>query len=335
MQPAPIQQLTEYYRCSVQGQIQIELSNVRMQPRSLLVVGAPGEIGAAGIGIAMASLIGRVRRQRLEGQTRFVPASGDVALMNDRIRLRLAMTGGVRGVTLTNDPVDRTIDIQIPYALIKRWGNESAGVYLDVAGEGVIWLRPNDHGEFGQWLAHLSHGQTWIPPLHLAFLPEVETAGWCQQDQRFTFALPAGWTGPSDMRAFAEFSRQVHPLAIRAVVGDGNTEIEIQFIVFELVGGEPAPTDFDPEEMAAGFVAALGISPVGPLHIIDLGGTPATFVRSTAWTPEGPQERTWVSVIHNGIAFIMWYQVVGAQFGDGNHDRFMPELRTILATWRW
>ena len=322
-----------FYRCPIRGQMPIELHNVTMQQRSIFMAGNSATVGLAALGVSAMTMYGRARQQRLEGQVHFVEARGEATLMSDRMILHLVATGEVRGVRIKRDPAAQTMDYEIPYRLLQRWGTEPHGVYLDVFGQGVIWVQPQDNGEFAQWLAHLSHDKTWRPPTPLQLSAHVPVVGWCQHDPRFVFGLPAGWYDP-DPELVAPFARQLAPSALRAAVLTQDGDWEAQVFVIE-IGGEDASLPTDPEFMAADMAAGSVITPIGPIQSAELDGEFTVLSRGTSSTPGGTTDRTYVHVTRNGVHFMLWYGIVGGIVGDGSHERWLPDLHTMLSTWHW
>jgi len=311
----------------------IELHNVRMQQP--FIAGTGTAEGLAALGVAAMTLLGRARQRHLEGQVRFVPAVGDAVLMEDRIALHLVATGNVRGVTITNDAADRTVDIDIYYRWLKRWGQEPAGVYLDMGDQGVIWVQPRDNGEFVQWLAHLSYDKTWKPPTPLELTAEVPVARWCQQDPRYTFGMPEQWQDPPSPQAFAQFAADyTAPLALRVFVGRVDGAWEAQLLVIEICGVDAREAFTEPQVMATEFVVAHDVHLVGPMYATNLGGQPAALFRGTISTSTGIVDVTYLHVIRNNTPFMIWYRV-GGTVGDGSHERWLPHVHTMLSTWHW
>jgi hypothetical protein len=330
MDAQPFQPPRAHYRCSVSSQISVELHNVTMQQR--FVAGNPSAVGLSALGVAAMTLYGRARQKSLEGQVRFMEATGDAVLMTDWIVLHLVATGSVRGVTIKHDPAAQSVDYEIPYAMLKRWGTEPYGLYLDVFGLGVIWLRPHDNGEFAQWLAHLSHNKTWRPPTPIDLTPKAPVVNWCQQDPRFTFGIPDGWGTPNPY-TLAQYAPNFAPNILRAAIITEVADWETQVFVIE-GGGEYANAPTDPESLAidAGFTR---ITRIGPMQSTRLNGEPTILVRGTSSTATGVFDRTYTHTTHNGIHWLVWYGVVGGTLGDGSHERWLPHLYTMLATWHW
>jgi hypothetical protein len=254
--------------------------------------------------------------------------------MDDRIALRLVATGGVRGVRLTNAVSDRTMEFEIPYALLTRWGQTRDGVYLDIFGRDVIWIQPSDNGELVQWLAHLSYEKTWKPPTPLDVEARLPIMGWCQQDPRYTFGMPDEWGNP-DPLAFAEYGRNFLPSFLRSMVGLTVGDIEAQLIVVETGGEEARAMPSDVDGMATALASATNVHPIGAIRSLTIDGQPAVLMRGTSLTRDGVTDRTYVHVNRNGVYFIIWYGLVDDVAGSGNHERWFPAFETMLATWHW
>lgn len=330
---APSYEPRSYYGCPVSGQIPVILENVRRQQRSMVIVGPASVVALSALGVAGMTLHARKRQKQLEGQVRYVPASGNVILLEDRIRLHLEGAGKAGRIRFTNDPASRTVDCDIPYGLIKRWGTEPKGVYLDVVGSGVIWLRPQDGGEFSQWLAHLSHGMTWSPPTPLELRQEVAWFDWCRQDSRFTFGIPEGWVNPYP-QALAQNAQQLRPHALRAGVVSADGDWEPQVLVIE-VAGDDAQRSTDIESMVIDCVAATNVSPIGPINTVSVGGQEGALLRGVSSTMGGVFDRTYVHTSRHGVHYVLWFGVLGGQVHDGSHERWLPHFHTMLATWQW
>jgi hypothetical protein len=322
------------YRCSVRSQVPVTLQNVQMRQRSVFVAGSPSTVGWAAAGVAAATLYGRSRQRRLEGQTRLVGASGEAVLMDDRLALRLVATDKLRRVKVTGDAASRTVDYEIPYRIIRQWGTDRRGVWLDVVGQGVMSVQPQDRGEFAQWFAHLSHEKTWRDPTPLEVTPQRPVVGWCQQDRRFVFGMPGGWVHPTP-QAFTEYARNFAPWTQRALIFIEDGDWEAQVLVFDLTGDQARDSPTEPELLAVECAAATSISPMGPIHLTNLDGQPAVLMRGVSSTWGGIVDRTYVHLNRHGVPYGIWYSVLGGAVGDGSHERWLPDFRTMLATWHW
>jgi hypothetical protein len=64
-----------------------------------------------------------------------VPASGEVVLTGDGLGLHV-MTGSQVGGVQLRAGGSSWVDLQIPYRLVRRWGREAHGVWLEVVGRG-------------------------------------------------------------------------------------------------------------------------------------------------------------------------------------------------------
>ncbi len=311
----------------------VELHNVTMQQRPVFVAGNASTVGMAAMGVAAATMWGRARQKKLEGQVRWVPATGEVALTDDRVVLRLTATGKVPGVRITGDPAARTIEQEIPYGLLKRFGTERHGVYLDVFGQNAVWIQPQDRGEFTQWLAHLSYGKTWTDPAPVEVRQELAVADWCQ-DSRFVFGLPAGWVRPP-AAGLGQQAAACAPWILRAAVCTELGDWEAQVLVMEVTGEDARNSPTDPVMMAAEFAAGTKITPLRPTQLYALDTTPGVMMRGMSSVAGASFDRTYVVVNRGGVPIVVWYTVVGGALGDGSHERWLPDFHTMLATWHW
>ncbi len=323
------------YRCAVATQVPVTLGNVTSQrPAGLIIAGSPSLAAWSLLGVAAARLYGGVRARQLEGQTISVPATGDAMLTDDCVVLRLVVAPQTGRTTLKGGVSDRSVDLEIPYRLIGRWGSEQRGVWLDVVGRGALWLQPHDRGEFGQWLGHLSHGKTWQPPTRVILRAEAAVVGWCQQDPRFTFGLPDRWV-PAPPEALASYGAFFHPSVLRAGVLLPADQWEAQVFVIDN-GPADAVGGADELSLAAMLAAATDIVHNGPIEVTTLGGEPVALLRGYSWDAEGgSNDRCYGALAHGGTSHALWYGVVGGALGDGGYETWLPHFRTMLATWHW
>ena len=318
------------YRCGVQVQVPVTLENVANEQRSLFIVAAPSTAAWAAFAAVAMRLYGNAKASGLEGRTVAVPAEGEAILMDDRVVIRAVINARAGGVRLRGDMNSRTIDLEIPYRVVRSFGTDSRGVWLDVVGRGAVWLQPQDRGEFGQWLAHLSYNRTWQPPQQLA-LERGAIAGWCQQDPRYTFGLPSGW-GQPPAAALADYARLFQPSVVRCAVLLDAGQWEAQVFVIE---DGPWAGLGDGDALAASILSATNISPVGAAQVTNVGGEAVACVRGTSWSTSGQEERCYGALVHGGIRFFLWYGTVGGAVGDGSYERYLADFHTMLATWHW
>jgi hypothetical protein len=59
------------------------------------------------------------------------------------------------------------------------------------------------------------------------------------------------------------------------------------------------------------------------------------LARAAKPTPEGVFDRTYGAVVHDGVLFALWHGAVGGTLQDGSHERWLPDFRSMLATWHW
>lgn len=323
------------YRCAVGTQVPVTLGNVTSQGRSpMIIAGSPSLAAWSLLGLAAARLYGGVRASHLEGQIISVPASGEAVLMDDSILLRLVVAPQVGRTVIRGGPGDRSVDLEIPYRLIRRWGTDPRGVWMDVVGRGALWLQPQDRGELAQWLAHLSQGKTWQPPVPATMQVEVPVAGWYRQDPRFTFGLPDRWI-VAPPHALADYGRFFHPSVLRGgvLLDAGESEIQVFIIDNGPIDADPGSTEI--ESLAAMLAAAADISPLGPILATTIGGEPVALLRGLSWSSEGPADRCYGALAHAGTLYALWYGAVGGTPGDGSYEAWVSHFHTMLATWHW
>jgi hypothetical protein len=333
--PDPRSMAVERYRCVVVAQVPVTLENVTStRPGGMFVIGSSSLAAWATLGAAAMTLFGRARAASLEGQTRIVPATGDAVLMNDRIILRMVVEAEVGGVRLRGDAAARTVNLEIPYRLIRQCGTDQGSVYLDVVGRGVIRLQPRDSGDFAQWLAHLSYNKTWQAPSPLDLSMQRPVVGWCQQDPRFTFGLPQQWV-PVEPGPLADYGRLFYPSALRSGVLLGVGEWEAQVLVIDNGPVQESLKTIDAESLAALLASATEISPIGSIQAAALGGETVALLRGTSVTSDGVFDRCYGAFAHGGVLYALWYGVVGGTIGDGSYERWLPDFHSMMATWHW
>jgi hypothetical protein len=322
------------YRCAVETEVPVTLENVTSEQRPMFFVASQNAIAWSMLAVAGMALYGHARANNLEGKTLTVPAGGEATLTDDRIVLRVMIPSKVSGVSLRGDASTRSINLEIPYRAIQSWGKDYRNVRLDIIGRGPMWLLPRDKGEFQQWLAHLSHNKTWQPPTPVQIQAQVPIVSWCQQDPHFTFGLPERWNqGPSAF--LADYARGFLPSIVRAAVGLDAGRWEVQVFVIDdgslQARGRPANT----ESLAAMLAEATNISPIGPVQLARLGGEPLLLLRGTSWTAEGLVDRCYGSIAHGDTHYMLWFNIVDAQVGDGSYETWLPHFHTMIATWHW
>jgi len=262
------------------------------------------------------------------------PATGEAVLTDDGVQLYLVVAPKVGRTQIKGGPSDRSAELHIPFRLIGRCGSDQRGVWLEVVGRGTMWLLPRDRGEFGQWLAHLSHGKTWQPPVQVTMQASSPVAGWCQQDPRFTFGFPQRWV-QAPPHALADYGRLFAPSVLRAGVVESAGEWEAQ--VFVIDNGPAAAPDgrADEQFLAATLADAPNISPNGPIEVTSVGGELAALLRSYSWQQGEAIDRCYGALVHAGTLYALWYGVVGGTTGDGSYENWLPAFHTMLATWHW
>jgi len=323
------------YRCGIDAQLPVTLENVTSSARGrTFIIGSTSLVAWAALGSAAMTVWGRARAAGLQGQIRMVPTSGEAALMDDRIILRVVVPVEVAGVRLRGDANSRSVNMEIPYRLVKQCGTDKAGVYLDVVGRGVLRLQPRDGGDFAQWLAHLSHNKTWQAPSPLELVAERQVVGWCQQDPRYTFGLPQQWVA-ANSGPLADYGRLFQPSVLRAgVLLDGGAW-EAQVFVIENGPIQEFIPQPNPDSLAALLVAAIEIRSAGPVQIAAIGGETLALLRGTSETSDGTFDRCYGAFAHDGVLYALWYGVVGGTIGDGSYERWLPDFHSMLATWHW
>jgi hypothetical protein len=320
------------YRCGVVTQLPVTLQNVTSQQRRIFVLGSPATVAWAMLGVAAMGMYGRAKASGLEGREVSVPASGEVVLTGDGIGLHVTAGSQAGGVQLRGDSATRSVDLEIPYRLVRRWGREPQGVWVEVVGRAAIWLHTAADQTLADWIAHLSHEKTWQPPLPLELPAPSAIGGWCQQDPRFTFAFPPGWNyfPPA---AFADYAGSFAPDVLRCGVGIDAGQWEVQVLVIDC---GPAPANLthpDPDSLAAALIE--GLNPPGATWSVTLDGEPAVLARVAKPTTEGIFDRTYGAIVHHGVLFALWYGTVGGTIGDGSHERWLPDFHSMLASWHW
>lgn len=323
------------YRCPVGTQLPVTLGNVTTQnPATVVIAGSPSLAAWSLLGVAAARLYGGMKAKQLEGQTVSVPATGEAVLMDDRLLLRLVVAPQAGGVTLRGGPGDRSVDLEIPYRVIRRSGSDPRGVWLDVVGRDAIWLQPQDRGEFGQWLARLTDGKTWRAPERVTMRAEVPVVGWLQQDPRFTLGLPAGWV-PAPPPALADYGRFFLPSVLRAgALLDAGVH-EAQVLVIENGPASAVTPKSDEDSLAAIFASAANITPNGPITITTAGGEPLALLRGFSWAEGRLEDRCYGALARAGVSYAIWYTIAGGNAGDGSYEAWLPHFHTMLATWHW
>jgi hypothetical protein len=320
------------YRCPVQSHLPVTLENVTSQRPRMFVFGSSSMVAWAAVGIAAASMYGRTRAGAMEGRTVSVPADGEVIVMDDRIVLHLVAGTQAAGVSLRADLAARTFDLEIAFGLIRRFGVESAGVYLDVVGRGAIWLRTHDDLAMAQWLAHLTHGKTWQPPRTVEPTVHAPVVSWCQQDPRFTFGLPQGWAG-APPQALTDFASLFLPSVLRCGVLRDAGPVEAQVFVIDTGPASSQLERVDQESLGALLVDGMPTN--DGLQAANLGGEPVLLLRGLAADDAGFADRCLGAVVHNGILFALWYGTVGGRPGDGSYEASLPQFLSMLASWHW
>ncbi len=262
------------------------------------------------------------------------PATGEAVLTDDGVQLYLVVAPKVGRTQIKGGPSDRSAELHIPFRLIGRCGSDQRGVWLEVVGRGTMWLLPRDRGEFGQWLAHLSHGKTWQPPVQVTMQASSPVAGWCQQDPRFTFGFPQRWV-QAPPHALADYGRLFAPSVLRAGVVESAGEWEAQVFVIDN-GQQPRQT------------AGPTSSSWRRRSLTRRTSHPTARSRSRAWAANSPRccevtpgSRARPSTAamarssHAGTLYALWYGVVGGTTADGSYENWLPAFHTMLATWHW
>jgi hypothetical protein len=323
------------YRCAARTQVPVTLGNVTSRnPSTTIIAGSPSQAAWSLMGVAAMRLYGSIRANQLEGKTVSVPASGEAVLTDDLLLLRLVVAAKSGRTFIRGGPSDRSVDLDIPYRIIRRVGSDQNGIWLDLVGRGALWLHPRDGGEFARWLAHLSRGKTWQEPVRVSMQPEVPVVAWLQQDPRYTFGLPAEWA-PVPAENLAGYGQLFQPSILRAGVGLVAGEYEAQVFVIEqgpvaAVGGRT-----DEESLAAMLAEATHIAPNGPIEVTTLDGEPLALLRGYSRNEQGAVDRCYGAITHAGTLYALWYTVVGGTAGDGSYEAWAPHFRTMLATWHW
>jgi hypothetical protein len=227
-----------------------------------------------------------------------------------------------------------SVQLEIPYRLMRQSGTDQGGVYLDVVGRGVLRLHPRDEGGFAQWLAHLSYNKTWQDPSALQLRVERPVVGWCQQDSRYTFGLPQQWV-PAEPGPLTDYGRLFQPSQLRAGVLFEAGQWEAQVFVIDNGPVQEFLATADAESLAALLAAATEITPAGPIQVAALGGETVALLRGTSSTSEGVFDRCYGAFAHGGVLYALWYGVVGGTIGDGAYDRWLADFHTMMATWHW
>jgi hypothetical protein len=329
--PGAVPEQVVRYRCNVQTYLPFTLENVTSGQRRLVVLGSPSVVAWSMVGVAAMAMHGRAKARRLQGREVSIPASGEVTLTGDGLGLHV-MTGSQAGGVQLRAGGSSWVDLQIPYRLVRRWGQEAHGIWLEIVGRGPIWLQTSADQELAGWIAHLSQGRTWQPPTPIDLPRPPAIGGWCQQDPRFTFAFPQGWDYfPRD--ALADFARSFTPDLLRCGVGLNAGEWEVQALVIDCGPASAHLSQTDPESLAALLIE--GLSPPGVVSLVRLDGDPAVLARAAKPTAEGVFDRTYGAVVHDGALFALWYGTVGGTRGDGSHERWLPDFHSMLATWHW
>lgn len=323
----------ERYRCGVSTQVPVTLGNVTSTQRPMFMFGSGSAMAWSALAVLGMRLYGQAKAKSLEGKTLSVPAQGVATLLDGGIWLNLSVAGRVAGTTIRGGA--QTLELEIPYRLIRTWGADQRGVYLDLLKRGAMWLHPQDRGDFQQWLAHLAYGKTWVRPEPEEAKAEVPIVGWCQQDRRFTFGMPAGWGQPPP-EAWAISARNFLPSTQVACIGMNAGQWEPQMVVVDIGLAQTDSSQDLVEALAADIAEASSITPKGGRQLLSLNGDPMVLTRGTSLTTT----REWVdrgygSVVHKGSQFLLWYNIVDASVGDGSYERWLPDLHSMIATWHW
>lgn len=331
-QPVPVRSFAIRYRCPVQTQLPYVLQNVTSQQHRFLMFGSPSFVAWSMVGIAAMSMYGKAKAAGMEGRVVSVPAPGEIVLTDDSLALHVVARPSAGRVRLRSDPGTHTVDLEIPYRLVRQWGRDGQGIWLDIVGRGVVRLQAGAADELAGWLGHLSHGHTWQPPVAMSLQAPSAIGGWCQQDARLTFAYPQGW-GIVDPGVLADYSRSFAPDRLICGVGLDAGQHEAQVLVIDGGLASAQQSRRDSEVLAALLIEA--VNPHGEISLITLDGEPAVLGRAVNPTPEGNFDRTYVFVAHAGELYAFWYAVSGGQVGDGSHERWLPAFHAMLATWHW
>jgi len=300
----------------------------------MFFVGSQNTMAWSMLAVAGMALHAQAKAHSLEGKTISVPASGDATLTDDRVVLRLMIPAKVSGVSLRGDSSSRSVNLEIPYRAIQGWGKDGDNVRLDVVGRGPMWLRPRNAGDFQQWLAHLTYAKTWQLPTPVQIQVQTPIVSWCQQDAQFTFGLPERWNA-APPQFLADYARGFLPSIVRAAVGLDAGRWEIQVFVIDDGSLQARGRSANIESLDAMLAESTNLSPIGPVQLASLGGEPLLLLRGTSWTPEGLVDRCYGSIAHGDTHYMLWFNIVDAQVGDGSYEAWLPHFHSMIATWHW
>lgn len=296
-------------------------ADVEIRERGLFVLGPPSVVAGALLGQVLGQGIAHRRARQLAAPQWRVVGQGEVILTDDQLVVR-----GVQGT-----------DVHVPFRTITSWHRTAGGVEL----ARVAWapLRADVHHpkSFQEWFAYLATDKTWRPPVLAT--PELsrEIVGWCQQDPRFTFGVPAGWS-VADPAWLAGLTEDYAPGA-RVLAGARRFAPALTFNMFvmEVFPNEeltPAMIEQTGDEVAAQMAAAVDGSFTDPLELMSLDGERATLFHIT-YPRLGPADVAHFFVTHAGRLYKGAFFVGPTPAGDAPYREALVDLHGMLATWHW
>lgn len=295
-------------------------ADVELRRHGLFVIGSVPFVAAALGGYAVLGAIGKGRaRQRAAPQWRVV-SQGEVRLDPDRVIVRWPDGN----------------DVHVPYRTITSWRRDRDALELERVGWAPLRIEVHDLGSFQQWFEYFAAGKTWVPPRLQTVEAMVPVVGSCQQDRRFAFGVPAGWSD-ADREWLAWVGEDYTPARVVAGVRRLSPPVALNFVVLEIPRGEEPTLDSvasRPDEVAAQMAYFSGGSFSDPVELLDLDGEAATSFHISQPGAE-PQERTYLFVTHAGSFFGAVFAVLPTPADDGPYRQALPELHTMLATWHW
>jgi hypothetical protein len=314
----PASQL-ERFRCLVNVELYCP-AEVSVRKSGFFAIGSPAVITGVAIGRLMGVQHAKAKARKLAKVQWRRYAQADAVLTDDRVALTLG----------------RGERYELPYSTVKSWRTTRHGLEIERVKFSPVRLRSHDQESLVQQFASLAENHTWRPPVAEELAVEREVVGWCQQDARFTFGVPVGWV-PPDAEWMAAMVRAVpgRPVAMVQLLDAGRTIWNV--LVAELSRDAYLNPEFVEEaadEVAAQLAGSMRGNVIGPIRILSLGGERAIAMRVSS-APDDPRDVTHIFFTHDGAFFAVLYAVVPSLAGDGGCEAHLPDLHTMLATWKW
>lgn len=164
-----------------------------------------------------------------------------------------------------------------------------------------------------------------------------EIVGWCQQDLRFTFGVPEGWS-VADPEWLAGLTEDYAPGAcVIAGARRFTPTLTLNMFVMEIFPNEeltPATIEQTADEVAAHMAMSAGANFTDPVELIDLDGERATRFHLT-YPRLGPAEVAHFFETHRARLYKGAFFVGPTPTGDARYREALPDLNSMLATWHW